>query len=202
MDSDELVLSEIVIEKKGIYYEGDCEIHAKERFTGECKFYHDNGQIKGLVNINNGLPDGNWQYWDSNGIKILDIYYDNRKMIKKEKKNKQQLDLEFINLYLDKYVFKGLTNLYEGFDSESIKYFNSHDFKIVLDRVEELGLGIYGIEPWKNGVFYDVLTYEEYNTIPTDPKWYRAAFNEFLKSGVELQYAASYQISDKLKNIK
>ena len=29
-DCDEIVLSEMVIEKNGIYYEGDCEIHAKD----------------------------------------------------------------------------------------------------------------------------------------------------------------------------
>ena len=40
-DSDEIVLNEMMIEKNGVYYEGDCEIHAKEKFTIECKFYHD-----------------------------------------------------------------------------------------------------------------------------------------------------------------
>ncbi len=84
-DSDELVLAEYVIEKNGIYYEGDCEIHTKEKFTGECKFYHDNGKFKGLVHIDNGLPTGQWKYWDTTGLNILDLYYGKGKLIRKEK---------------------------------------------------------------------------------------------------------------------
>jgi len=84
-DRDEIVFSEIVFEKNGIYYEGDCEIHAKDKFTGECKFYHDNGQLKGFVQIENGLPTGHWHYWDTTGLKILDMYYENGRLIKKEK---------------------------------------------------------------------------------------------------------------------
>ena len=89
-DTDEIVLSEMVIEKNGIYYAGDCEIHAKERFSGECKFYHDNGKFKGVVHIENGLPTGHWQYWDTTGMKILDIYYEKGRLIKKEKPEPEQ----------------------------------------------------------------------------------------------------------------
>jgi hypothetical protein len=84
-DIDELVLSENVVEKDGFYYEGDCEVHAKEKFTGECKFYHSNGKIKGVVFIKNGLPTGIWQYWDSIGIKTLEIHFDKGQLIKKVK---------------------------------------------------------------------------------------------------------------------
>ena len=84
-DKDEIVFSEMVFEKNGIYYEGDCEIHAKEKFTGECKFYHDNGQLKGFVQFENGLPTEHWHYWDTTGLKILDMYYEKGRLIKKEK---------------------------------------------------------------------------------------------------------------------
>ena len=59
--------------------------------------------------------------------------------------------------YLEEFIFKGLTNLNDGFDAESIKYFSQQDFETILNRIEEYGLGIYGIEPWKNGKFYDVI---------------------------------------------
>jgi hypothetical protein len=84
-DSDELVLAEYVFEKNGIYYEGDCEIHAKEKFTGECKFYHDNGKLKGVALIANGLPTGQWKYWDTTGLNTLDLYYEKGRLIKKKK---------------------------------------------------------------------------------------------------------------------
>ena len=102
--------------------------------------------------------------------------------------------------YLKTNVFDGLKNLNDGFDSESIYYFSESDFEIVLDRVEKLGIGIMGIEPWLNGDFYDVMVFEDFNSISTAPKWYREAFLEFKKRGEKLQYAASYEMSDKLLN--
>ena len=104
--------------------------------------------------------------------------------------------------YLDKHVFYGLTNLNDGFDAMSIKYFSETDFKIVLDRVKEFGIGITGIEPWKDGEFYDVMIYEMVTDNPADPEWYLKAFEDFKKDDKNLQYAASYSVSDKqLKKI-
>jgi hypothetical protein len=100
--------------------------------------------------------------------------------------------------YLDKNVFHGLTNLNNGFDAEGIKYFSESEFQIVLDRVEELGLGITGIEPWKDGEFYGVETYEEYASDPTDSTWYLGSFDRFKKDRDTIQYAATYFVPDKL----
>ncbi len=99
--------------------------------------------------------------------------------------------------YLDKHVYYGLTNLNDGFDATSIRYFSEADFKIVLDRVKEQGLGITGIEPWKGGEFYDVRTS---GNDPTDSDWYMKAFEDFKKDGENLQYAASYYVPEKLLN--
>ena len=104
--------------------------------------------------------------------------------------------------YLDKHVFYGLTNLNDGFDAMSIKYFSETDFKIVLDRVKEFGIGITGIEPWKDGEFYDVTIYDIVTDNPANPEWYLKAFEDFKKDDKNLQYAASYSVSDKqLKKI-
>lgn len=100
--------------------------------------------------------------------------------------------------YLKTNVFNGLQNLNDGFDSESIYYFSESDFEIVLDRVERNGIGIYGIEPWLNRDFFDVKGYEEYNTVSTDPKWYRKAFSEFKRSRKDLLYSASYKVQKEL----
>lgn len=59
------------------------------------------------------------------------------------------------------HIFYGLKKLNSGFDSEETYYFSESDFEIVLDRVEKRGLGIYGIEPWMNGNFHDVLGYTD-----------------------------------------
>lgn len=102
--------------------------------------------------------------------------------------------------FLDEHVFHGLKDLNYGFDNPSIKYFSADDFKIVLQRCEKLGLGIYGIEPWKNGSFYDVKSYESYSKSPMNPKWYNKAFEDFLAHGKDLQYAASYCIPELTDN--
>jgi len=36
--------------------------------------------------------------------------------------------------YCDKHLFYGLTNLNDGFDIISIKYFSEKDFEVVLER--------------------------------------------------------------------
>jgi hypothetical protein len=100
--------------------------------------------------------------------------------------------------YLKTNVFNGLENLNDGFDSESIYYFSESDFEIVLDRVEKNEIAIFGIEPWLNGDFYDVLSHEDYKTVANDPKWYRKAFVEFKNRRKNLMYSASYQVPKKL----
>jgi hypothetical protein len=99
-------------------------------------------------------------------------------------------------IFLDEHVFKGLTNLNDGFDSEKIKYFSESEFKIVLERVEKLSIKIFGIEPWKNGEYFGVFTCEDYYKQPDNPEWYWKAFKRFVDMNEELQYSASYGIHD------
>lgn len=98
------------------------------------------------------------------------------------------------NDYLNTNVFYNLKNMNNGFDTESIHYFSQSDFEIIINRIEELGIGILGIEPWLNGEFYDIKVVEDYGGISTDSKWYRKAFEEFKKENENLLYAASYDI--------
>ena len=100
--------------------------------------------------------------------------------------------------YLDEHVFYGLKNLNDGYDVPSIKYFSEQDFEVVLNRIQDLGLGVYGIEPWQDGSYFDVLTWEEFRDRGIkdccDPRWYRGAFQTFKSTEEQLQYAATYQI--------
>ncbi len=100
--------------------------------------------------------------------------------------------------FLKTYVFIGLDNLNYGFDIESNYYFSESDFKIILERVEILGIHIVGMEPWLNGEYYDVLVFEDFNTSPTDATWYKKAFAQFKERCENLQYSASYEIPDEL----
>lgn len=64
--------------------------------------------------------------------------------------------------YFDEHVFYGLKNLNIGFNVQLIGYFSAEEFVIVLERVEDLGLGVMGIEPLKNGSYFVVINKEEY----------------------------------------
>ena len=101
-------------------------------------------------------------------------------------------------VYLKTYIFYGLKNLNDGFDTSSIYYFSESEFEIVLERVEKNGLGIYGIEPWINGSFYDVKIVEDYSSDAIDPKWYKTAFTEFKQAKKGLMYAATYFVPEHL----
>lgn len=100
--------------------------------------------------------------------------------------------------YLEKHVFYGLTNLNDGFDGPRIKYFSERDFEVVLARVKSLGLGIYGIEPWRDGCFYDCEVFECHTSDPTEYSWYMNCFDNFKRRGDNIVYAASYHIPENL----
>jgi len=100
--------------------------------------------------------------------------------------------------YLEQLIFKGLTNLNNGFDAEGIKYFSADDFRIILRRVEELGVGVLGIEPWKNGDFYDVRGCKDYESAPSDSHWYWTAFEAFNKEDEALVYSATFDVPTRM----
>ena len=97
-------------------------------------------------------------------------------------------------------LYKGLINLNDGFDAAPIHYFSEEDFRILLRRAEQLKIGILGIEPWLNGQYYYTVTAEDTNSDPTDPQWYTKAFEDFVATGLELYYAATYFIPDQNNN--
>ncbi|MBD0777305.1 hypothetical protein HPE56_05820 [Maribacter sp. ANRC-HE7] len=102
--------------------------------------------------------------------------------------------------FLEKNIFLNLENLNNEHDSDSILFFSESDFEIILERIEKLGIGIYEIKPRLEGDSFDVKVNEDYRKKATDPRWYRKAFSEFKKQQSNLQYSATYKVSDKLLN--
>ena len=104
------------------------------------------------------------------------------------------------HLFLQQKLFLGLNDLNSGFDAPSIQYFNEKDFEIILERVEAMDLGIYGIEPWSEGEYFHCLTYESTLFMCTSPKWYRKAFEQLKYMGLSrnktLQWSASYYVPE------
>ncbi|MDD3775339.1 MAG: hypothetical protein PHV08_05215 [Sulfurovaceae bacterium] len=105
-------------------------------------------------------------------------------------------------MFLDTYIFAGLTDLNDGFDAKGIRYFSEEEFAIVLERVERFGIAIDGIEQWKDGNYYDCKVFELHAPIEceesSDPRWYKSAFDAFAAEGEKLLYAASYEVPEHL----
>lgn len=80
VEPDEIVLNEMVVEKNGKYYYGDCEEHATEYYTGSDKYYYESGKVKGTFTIKNGFPDGHWEQFNEDGSKKLEIFFKDGKV--------------------------------------------------------------------------------------------------------------------------
>lgn len=104
--------------------------------------------------------------------------------------------------FLAKHIFLNLENRNDAFETDALYYFSEADFEIVLERIEHVGIGIYHIEPRFEGVAIDSKSNENYRKKATDPKWYKKAFFEFKKQQPNLQYAATYRVSEKLLHRK
>jgi hypothetical protein len=100
--------------------------------------------------------------------------------------------------FLEKHIFTDLQNLNKNVEADSIYSFSESDFATILERIEYFGIGIYAIEPWFEGKLYGTKTNEPYRKKATDPKWYKRAYSEFKKQQADLQYTATFRISDKL----
>ena len=102
--------------------------------------------------------------------------------------------------FLEKNIFLNLKNLNNEIEIDSICYFSEDDFALVLERVEQFGLGIYKIEPRLEGVAIEGKINEDYRKKATDPKWYKRAFFELKKQQTGLEYSATYRVSERLLN--
>jgi hypothetical protein len=94
--------------------------------------------------------------------------------------------------FLKEKIFYDLTNLNTGFDSASIEYFSSKDFKIVLERVKKQKIGIHGIETWKNENFFEADGIDD----PFNYKAQQRVFEKHQKMDDNLLYSATYFISE------
>jgi hypothetical protein len=99
-----------------------------------------------------------------------------------------------IDLFLKNEILFGLRNENTGYDVASISYFSENNFRIILNRIKQEKVGLFGIEPWLNGEFFDVITFTKFNTVPDDPIWYETAFANFCTLKLDLAYSASFYI--------
>lgn len=104
--------------------------------------------------------------------------------------------------FLEKNVFQNLKNLNEETSTDAIRSFSEAEFAVVLERIEQFGIGIYKIETQQDGKSVDAKINEDYRKKATDPKWYKRAFFELKKNQPNLHYTATYRVSERLLNRK
>ncbi|KLT66471.1 hypothetical protein [Pedobacter sp. BMA] len=108
-----------------------------------------------------------------------------------------EAQLKLKHVYLNNHIFYGLKKT-PDIENSSMVSFGEADFSIVLQRVQAKSLGIYGIEATLNDEYFDVKTYEQFNSYPKDKKWFTAAFTSFKELNLDLRYSASYYVSGNL----
>jgi hypothetical protein len=104
--------------------------------------------------------------------------------------------------FLKVHVFHGMHNLNDGYDTLNSEYFKEAEFRVVLQRCTAMGIGLYGIEPWKNGTFFDVVTLDKSIYQADDPDWYFQAFEKFVALEENLSYSASFYVPIKLVELE
>lgn len=117
--------------------------------------------------------------------------------MKNGKENDNTLDMqEFWLEYLNAYIFNGLDCLYQD-SSPEYKYFSEEDFKIILDRITNQGIGILGMHTRYNEV-WNMELFEWRDHEMSNGEWIRYAFNKLrTKRGHELHFMAVFYMIEK-----
>lgn len=97
--------------------------------------------------------------------------------------------------FLEQYIFEGLQNLNTGFDSNTIWHFSEEDFETVMDRVEEYGVTVLGLECWTRNKFRSVKYQEDYKDVEN---WHRNAFKTLRTEDQGCVFSATYEIPPEL----
>jgi len=96
--------------------------------------------------------------------------------------------------FMRNFVFQGLLRQRNPSDVESIDWLPKRQFKIALDRMAVLGIGIYGTEAVdQDGVFVGVEVVEMHSgSTIYDYSWIKAFVDSFSDDGV--QFSATYEV--------
>lgn len=97
--------------------------------------------------------------------------------------------------YLDKNVYKGLNCLGPGAGSPANKFFSEPDFRVMLERIDTLGIGVLGMHTHLEGI-YGMELFEWRNHEMTNREWIPFAFNRLRERGKGLHYMAVLHIFD------
>lgn len=83
-EPEELVLDDYITEINGVYYLCECELHCGEtKITSKGENYYANGRVKNTWALLDGYPDSLWCFYDSSGIKKLEILFDKGQTIRR-----------------------------------------------------------------------------------------------------------------------
>ena len=92
--------------------------------------------------------------------------------------------------FLELNVFHDLKNYNSGYDDDKIWHFDVKDFPIVMERAEEFGVRILGIECWED----EKEKYTKYREDYEHDIWHRTAYKELIDNHSPCTFAATFEI--------
>ena len=97
--------------------------------------------------------------------------------------------------FLTEVLFKDMDYTVKG---EGIFIFEALEFKQLIVRCGDNGVGAFKILVWKDGEVIKIATHDQFNKKATDVRWLKSAFYESFYEDKSSQFSAEFKISEKL----
>lgn len=100
-----------------------------------------------------------------------------------------------IEEFFTQLVFKDLNYTQK---EDQVFLFPAEDFKTVIERCAQNGIGIYKILVWKNDEVAHVLSHEKFLKKATDLRWAKTAYFQYAREDASYMFSANFKVSEKL----
>lgn len=101
--------------------------------------------------------------------------------------------------FLTQILFKDLNYNDKG---DGIYVFEALDFKELIIRCRDNGVGAYRMLIWKDNEVMTITTHDDFNKKATDARWLKTAFYKYFYEDKLCCYSVQFKISDKLLDRK
>ncbi len=97
--------------------------------------------------------------------------------------------------FLTQILFKDLNYTLKG---DGIYVFEALEFKQLIVRCRDNGVGAYKMLVWKDDEVLKITSHDQFNKKATDVRWLKSAFYENFYEDKTCNYSAEFKISEKL----
>lgn len=97
--------------------------------------------------------------------------------------------------FLTQVLFNNLTYDDKG---NGIYVFQALEFKELIVRCRDNGIGAYRMLVWKDNEVMTITTHDDFNKKATDARWLKTAFYKYFYEDKSSKYSIEFKLSDKL----